>query len=97
MNRLNIFRTVILGLLLLVILSSLVISYPITPFKIIVVGLLLLGVMTFYFEGLFRLEDLLFLFLMVGTFVFGKAFSTIGGNRAVRFPVVHIVPAQESL
>ncbi len=74
----KILRIICLVLLLLLSLVSLLAYIPLTPFKIAVVGLLLLGVATYYFEGLYRLEDLLFLFLLVGTFVFGKAFSLLG-------------------
>ncbi|MCP5103495.1 MAG: WecB/TagA/CpsF family glycosyltransferase, partial [bacterium] len=75
---LKMLRFVLAVLMLVIISSSLVIPYPLTLFKIIVIALLLLGVLTFYFEGVYRLEDFLYLFLVTGTFVFGKAFSLIG-------------------
>ncbi|MCX6582746.1 MAG: O-antigen ligase family protein [Candidatus Aminicenantes bacterium] len=74
----KILRIICLVLLLVLSIVSMYVYIPLIPFKIAVVGLLLLGATTYYFEGLYRLEDLPFLFLLVGTFVFGKAFSLLG-------------------
>lgn len=71
-------RIICLILLAVISVLSLFVFIPLTLFKIAAVGLLFLGVTTYYFERLFQLEDLLFLFLLVGTFVFGKAFSLLG-------------------
>ncbi|MCP4150710.1 MAG: O-antigen ligase family protein [bacterium] len=71
-------RIGILALLAFVIIGALVVPVPVLAMKILVIGSLFLGVLTYAFEGVFHVEDLPFLFLLVGTFVLGKAFSIIG-------------------
>ncbi|MCU0285241.1 MAG: O-antigen ligase family protein, partial [Acidobacteria bacterium] len=75
-------RIICLVVLAVISILSLFVFIPPTPFKIAAIGLLFLGVTTYYFERVFQLEDLLLLFLLVGTFVFGKSFSVLGFSIA---------------
>jgi O-antigen ligase len=81
-DKLKILRLFCLIMAPVISIASFLITIPNTPFRIAVLGLLLLGTATYYFEGLFRLTDLLFLFLWVGTCTFGKAFSLISFTAA---------------
>lgn len=51
-------------------------------FIIIMLTLLLLWVAAFYLEGIFRVADIPLLYLLLGTFAFGRAFSLIGIQTA---------------
>jgi hypothetical protein len=75
-------RGLLLGLLAVVVLVFSFVSIPKVGFAVILIMLLLLWTVTFYLEGVYRAADIPILFLILGTFTWGKAFSLLGINVA---------------
>lgn len=54
------------------------VSFPEVVFIVISLVLFLLWVVTFYIEGIYEVADIPILFLVIGTFAYGRAFSLLG-------------------
>jgi O-antigen ligase len=75
-------RGLLLGLLAGVVLVFSFVSIPKPGFAVILIMLLLFWAVTFYLAGVYQAADIPILFLILGTFTWGKAFSLLGINVA---------------
>jgi O-antigen ligase len=80
----TVLKNTLLAILLVVMVLFLFIPLPKPVFPLLMVILMLLWVVSFYKEGIYAWADIPMLFLLLGTFAFGKAFSLLGiGSFAI--------------
>ena len=76
--KIPVIRGILLGLLAGVVLAFSFVTISKVGFAVILIMLLLLWTVTFYIEGDYQAADIPVLFLILGTFTWGKAFSLLG-------------------